>query len=88
MSKWQVGFETGAYAWVTVEIDDNDPRLEDMDAHELAAELASEEGMPGLCAYCTGMGYGSNWSMDLGDWEPAEDESLPGGYDVRRIDGD
>lgn len=43
------------------------------DISETAETIAYEKiGMPNLCASCCGMGYGDKFSMDIGDFEPAD----------------
>jgi len=47
------------------------------DIVEVAEDKAfSEQGMPSLCASCCGMGYGDNYSLDLGDFEPVDENPV------------
>lgn len=69
MAKYDVSMTTRAYAIVTVEADNEDD----------AMERAFEEGPTSICAQCSG--WGMPWSLDLGDWDIADD------YPVEAIGG-
>lgn len=60
MPKYRVYLETGASLSVTVDAEDE----------EAAAEAAFESGQY-LCAQCSG--WGQNWTVDLGEWDLADD---------------
>ncbi|MFF5973668.1 hypothetical protein ACFY7C_19285 [Streptomyces sp. NPDC012769] len=63
--KYQVSFETSAGGHITVETDETDP--------ERILEAAYEEGIPSVCAQCSG--WGRDYSLEIGDeWDPIEDE--------------
>lgn len=59
MPRYRVSLETGASLFVTVEAEDE----------EAAIEAAYDNGQY-LCAHCTG--WGQDWGLDLGEWEPSE----------------
>ncbi|AZM51791.1 hypothetical protein DMA15_03665 [Streptomyces sp. WAC 01529] len=64
MTKYTVPLSGYASATVTVETDSTDP--------EKILDLAYEEGVPGICAQCSG--WGRDHSLGLGDeWEPVTD---------------
>lgn len=75
MAKWRVPLVSYANATVTVEApDDADP--------EEIVEAALMEGVPSICAQCSG--WGRDYSIDMGDeWEPVgEDAEAPEVYKV------
>lgn len=69
MSKYTVYMDTTASLAVHVEIDDSG--MDERQASEAAIEAAYSEAPRGICAQCSG--WGEQWSLDLGGWEPAED---------------
>lgn len=61
MPKYRVSLETWAGGTIDVETDATDP--------EDILEEALAEGMPGICAQCSG--WGRDHSLEIGDeWEP------------------
>lgn len=76
MTVYQVSFETWAGGHIQVETDETDP--------ERIVEAAYEEGIPGLCAGCSG--WGRDHSLELGDeWEVVKRED--GTPYIRTADG-
>lgn len=69
MSKWRAYYTTIASTTVEVEADDYNGAL------AAAEEYESTHGMPSLCAACSGWGKG--YSVDLGEWEPADEKYGP-----------
>lgn len=66
MPKYRVPLSGYASATVTVETDETDP--------ERILEEALQEGVPSICAQCSG--WGRSHSLEVGDeWEPVEDEN-------------
>jgi hypothetical protein len=64
MPKYRVPLTTYASASILVETDETDP--------EKILEEALGEGVPGICAQCSG--WGRNHSLEVGDeWEPVQD---------------
>ena len=63
MSRYRVGMSTIANITVTVEAD----------SPKDAIEKAYDELPGSICAQCSG--WGQNWSLDMGEWEP--DDDLP-----------
>jgi hypothetical protein len=79
MIKYRIGLETIAMAYVTVEIPDDTPEYE---REELAEEEAHKQGVPGICAQCSG--WGQPHSLALGDeWEVSKDSM--GRLDIEAI---
>ena len=87
--KVSVHVQAWASATVNVELDqatleqiakDLEKDVADLTADDVAevaeAKAFGEEGMPGLCASCCGMGYGDNYSMDLGDFELVDENPV------------
>jgi hypothetical protein len=64
MAKYRVNLTGYADASITVETEETDPGR--------IYEEAMTEGVPGLCAQCSG--WGRDHSLDVGDeWEPETD---------------
>lgn len=60
MPKYIVHFQTVASATLEVEAEDR----------QAAIEEARQEGVPGICAQCSG--WGRDYSIDLGEWETVD----------------
>lgn len=83
--KYTVHMTTTASLSITVDVDEDAVRANLGDhadnaavlAHairEAAVEEAYQEVPGDVCAQCSG--WGKSWSLDLGDWEVAEDEPV------------
>jgi hypothetical protein len=65
VAKYRVPLSGYVSVSVTVETDETDP--------ERIVEEALSEGVPSICAQCSG--WGRDHSLEIGDeWEPVEDE--------------
>lgn len=74
MPKYRVPLTGHASATITVETDETDP--------EKIYEEAMQEGVPSICAQCSG--WGRPYSIDMGDeWEPEYDDE--GGITVYEV---
>lgn len=86
--KVKVNMQT--YANLTMNVELADDELEEIaaslekdvadltedDIGDAASEKAFQEGTPGLCIHCVGMGYGSTWSLDLDEYELAQNSPI------------
>lgn len=73
--RFEVDLIASATLTMQVELDDED--IEDLDEEEireLARDRAAEEGTGRntLCVHCTG--YGQDWTVDIAEFEPSDDE--------------
>lgn len=62
MPRYRVNYVATASCGIVVEADSPDE----------AYDLAEQEGTPGLCAYCAGVGQRGP-GIDIGDWQPDEE---------------
>lgn len=75
--KARVNFIASASQYVEVEIDDAELEgLEEEEINEMFLDRAYDEMQDGLCNYCSGGGYSSNFSIDMGQFEPVEDDAV------------
>ena len=66
--KYRISFVTSASGSITVETDETDP--------ERIVEEAYAEGIPGICAQCSG--WGRDHELEVGDeWDVDEDDKGP-----------
>lgn len=65
MSKYRVYLQTVASTTIEVEADNKDE----------AYDKALNEGMPHICAQCSGWGGGQNLELN-GDWDISEDSTV------------
>ena len=72
--KYDVSFDGWAGWGVTVEVEDDDPRLEYQGPEEIAIELAFEH-KPYLCAQCSGWGKKSYLEI-ADDWDDGTVEEV------------
>ena len=63
MAKYRGSLEAGAFFTITAEADGEDE----------AFEAAFDEAPTDVCAHCSG--WGQEWSVDLGEWSAARDDS-------------
>lgn len=75
MPKYRVNLDGYASATIEIETEETDP--------EVIAKEALREGVPGICAQCSGWGH--SHSLEIGEeWELATDEE--GGISVYEVE--
>ncbi len=63
MPKYRITLATSASVTATVEADDD----------EIAVDMVFDMVPSEVCAQCSG--WGKNWSLDIGQWDVAEDHN-------------
>lgn len=80
--KYRVDLSAAASLTITVEVPDD---LDEQDAREAAIDKAfAEAKQKDLCLHCSG--HRQKWSMEIGEWDMAQDPSTGHEYEPEKVD--